>query len=165
MPVLTSASQDPYTGFSVHLKFDGALLSFLSGGSGGALETSGSQALCISVPDTDGNGGIISCSTIGAASTTSAGTLGNIALARKTTSGCSNLHLETLGPPDGGDTTTGTYTIATTGTGQTQTPVPQRNTYGPDVSVNVADGATGCAPAGATPTPTPTATPPPAGGR
>ncbi len=157
VPVLTSASQDPYNGFLVDLRLDGRLLSFVQGASGGAVETSGKGTYCISdTKITGGHGVTFGCVALGPAGTTSAGTLANLTFARKATAGCVTLHLFTYGPPDGGNGSTGTFTIAASFPGSA---AAQQNTYGPDVSVNLADGSTGCAGPAATPTPTMTPTP------
>src|SRR5438445_9628959 len=51
VPINTTATTDPYSGFNIHLRFDGAVLSaspptFVSGG---ALETSGGLVQCFAV--------------------------------------------------------------------------------------------------------------------
>ncbi|MDE3096831.1 MAG: hypothetical protein KGK07_12660 [Chloroflexota bacterium] len=155
VPVLTSASQDPYSGFNATVAFDTSLLTYTTGTSGGALETSGAPTFC-APPMTFSGRANIGCVILGQASTTSAGTLANLTFARKAAAGCVTLHVFTYGPPDGGDTTTGTFTISPPSAPNWD--VPQQNTYGPDVSVNLADGSTGCAGPAATATPTPTAT-------
>ncbi len=68
--------------------------------------------------------------------------------------GCSNLHLFTYGPPDGGNSSFGTFTVDDS----LSNPQPQQNTYGPDVSVNVADGSV-CTSSGGVTGPTATSTP------
>ena len=159
VPVLTSASQDPYTGFNATVAFDAGLLTYKGGTSGGALETSGAPTFC-APPLTFSGRANIGCVILGGGSTTSAGTLANLTFARKAAAGCVTLHVFTYGPPDGGDTTTGTFTIPAHNSPNWD--VPQQNTYGPDVSVNLADGSTGCAGPAATATGTPrawTATP------
>ncbi|MHB8514986.1 MAG: hypothetical protein ACYDCT_06305 [Dehalococcoidia bacterium] len=155
VPVLTSASQDPYRAFNISLSFDNSLLSFTQGTPGGALETSGQQTFC--VPGTVLHGrASFGCAALGSIGTTSAGTLANLTFARKATTGCVTLHLFTYGPPDGGNSTTGTFTVSGSLPGSA---IVQQNTYDPDVSVDLADGSTGCAGPAATPTPTATGTP------
>ncbi len=150
VPVLTSASPNAYTGASVHLRFDGALLSFAGVQSGEALNPP-NGGICVSTIQVDGGDGVIAgCVVFGTYANASAGTLMRITLTPKTPAGCSNLHLFTYGPPDGGDVATGTYTL------DAQSANPQQNTYGLDITVNLADGSTGC---DATPSVSPTATP------
>jgi hypothetical protein len=142
VPVYTTTSTSPYSAFNVHLLFDGSLLSFATAtdfASGGVLETSGANTFCIAQSWDSGSGLIGTCSILGAASTTSTGPLARITLTPKAASGCARLHLFTYGSPDGGDATTGTFTI------NSADATVQHNTYGADVTVNVADGRTGCA--------------------
>jgi hypothetical protein len=142
VPVYTTTTTSAYSAFAAHLGFDGSLLSFATPtdfASGGALETSGASTFCIARSWDAGNGLISTCTILGAASTTSAGPLARITLTPKAVSGCARLHLFTYGLPDGGDATTGTFTINSADV------TVQQNTYGADVTVNVADGRTGCA--------------------
>src|SRR5207253_7038217 len=69
--------------------------------------------------------------------------------------GCSTIHVFTLGAPDNGDGNTGSYTTASV----SNMAVPQTNIYGPDQTADQG-GTTGCQPAGGpTNTPAPTNTP------
>jgi hypothetical protein len=149
VPILTTAAHDALDGFSVDLAFDGSLVSPVATGTGSVLESLGVQLLCLQALQPTNL--IWSCSSTGDTSTTNEGTLAVATFVLKTSTGCARFHVVTLGPPDGGDTNTGTYTIDSTSS------IPQRNTYGTDVTVNLADGIAGCI---APPlTPTPTATP------
>jgi len=155
VPVNTSASPNPYSGANVYVVFDRSLASAVSAGAGPVLQNPGG-ALCVSDLTYDA-GALVACATIGTAETTAAGTLVTFTLAPSAPSGCVALHLFTYGPPDGGDATTGTYTMARIADDNV---VVQKNTYGPDVTVDLATGATGCGlvPIEMTFTPTPTPT-------
>lgn len=155
VPILTTAPQDPLSGFSVNLIYDGSLLSPAGFGAGPVLESLGTGVIC--VHDTFPSSTVWSCSAIGGVSTASAGVLADATFRVTAATGCTQLHIETYGPPDGGDSTTGTYTMADVGEPPFDTIMVQQNAYGPDITVNVADGSTGC---GASPLPTQTLTPP-----
>ncbi len=158
VPVLTTPSADAYSGFNAHLQFDGSLLTADPTGfsSGGLLENTTALPTSCSATIADGGTGIIgSCRLIGPfADVTAGGTLAHIQLTPTGAGGCSKLHLFTLNGPDGGDPTTGTYTINSSGG------VPQANTYGADIEIDATTGGP-CVPATATPTvtATPTLTP------
>lgn len=160
LPILTSAAQDPYIGANVDLVLDRSQLSAVGVEAGPALQGP-NGALCLSKFDFK-DGALAACASMGLSGTTAAGTLVTFTLAPLTSSGCVRLHLFTYGPPDGGDSTAGTYTMASIAPGNI---VPQQNTYGPDITVDLATGATGCTPvATSTPTAVPTATPTPTPG-
>lgn len=99
----------PYAGFNIHLRWDHSLFNFASANTTGTV-LPGSLLCPSAIPDTDGAGVLYACSTLGGAQTSSAGLLGAIVLTPVGT-GCSLLHLFTEGRADGGDTSTGTYTI------------------------------------------------------
>ena len=150
VPVLTSEAPDPYVGFNVHLALDGTLLAAAGAAEGDALQGLGAS-LCIFVKGGDlGAGAMLSCAAEEPEGTTSAGTLATFTLVPSVASGCAVLHIFTPGPPDDGGQTFGSFTLSPDAT-------PQVNTYGPDLSVDLATGATGCA-GDATQTPTPTGT-------
>ena len=113
-----------YTGFNVHLRWDQAVFSFSSANSTGTVIAG---ALCpAAVPDADGAGVTFACTSVGGAGTTAPGLLATIVLT-PTGAGCSPLHLFTYGGADGGNASTGTYTIdATTHTPQPLTTIDAR---------------------------------------
>lgn len=136
----------PYTGWSIHLRWDPAVFSFDS--AAGAGPFAGSGAICAGpTADADGAGTVLSCSLVGNAAQTSSGSLATFTLAPKG-NGCSALHITTLGPPDGGDTTTGSYTIEQDGDPSDPVPSPQVNAY-----IDAAADASG-APCGSSAPPT-----------
>ena len=98
---------DDYSGFNVHVRWDPAVFTFSS------WSTTGSAVSWpFPVPNVmDGdNAGVTVGGLLLGTSTTSTGLLGTLSLT-PAQSGCSALHLFTYGPPDGGDTSTGTYLI------------------------------------------------------
>ena len=108
VPVRTTGSASaPYAGFSVHLRWDKAVFTYLSANSSGSVLAS---PFCPSpTVDSDGGGVPYACtSTSGSVTTT--GLLATIVLA-PAAAGCSPLHLFTFGAPDGGDATSGTYAV------------------------------------------------------
>jgi hypothetical protein len=108
LPVNTTGSGfAPYSGFSVHLRWTSSVFTFASANSTGTVISS---PFCPNpIVDSDGAGVIYACtSTSGSATTT--GLLATIVLS-PAASGCSPLHLFTFAGIDGGDSTTGTYTI------------------------------------------------------
>ena len=108
VPVRTTGSASaPYAGFSVHLRWDKAVFTYLSANSSGSVLAS---PFCPSpTVDSDGGGVTYACtSTSGSVTTT--GLLATIVLA-PAAAGCSPLHLFTFGAPDGGDATSGTYAV------------------------------------------------------
>jgi hypothetical protein len=149
VPVLISTPPNPWHGFNLHVTYDGALLTGTAAQAGDWLQASASGFICTAlVSDGGPNGKVVACSLLGAGSVSSAGTLATLIFTPLSASGCTRLHLVTYGPPDGGTLATGTFTLAASST-------LQHNTYGPDITINVADGTTGCAAP-----PLPTATPP-----
>jgi hypothetical protein len=151
VPVITTGTGfDPYVGFNARLLWDPAIFAFSSFNSTGTVIN---FAFCVppfTGADPDGGGIIVACAALGAPTTTT-GLLGTIVLAPVGV-GCSNLHLFTFGPPDGGDGTTGTYTLD-------EDSQPQDNAYGPDKQVDNLGQA--CTLVEETPTPEPTDTPVP----
>jgi hypothetical protein len=146
VPIVTSGSGfDPYTGFNVRLRWDPAVFAFHSAERAGTVISS---PFCVEPffdSDPDGGGVIWACTTLDFANpTTTTGLLGTIVLS-VVSERCSNLHLFTHGPPDGGDGTSGTYTLDLDSE-------PQNNTYGPDMQ------ACAAGPPGEAPTPDPDAT-------
>ena len=144
----------PYSGFSLHMRWDPALFEFVSATpAGGLFDSSAGNALCIG-PDTqgydaDGGGMIMSCSAIGDTTVSGGGLLVTVVLSVKG-SGCTRLHLTSLGPPDGGDSTSGTFTIA-----GGVNPVPEANVLQDaliEASTGTACGANTATPNAATPT-------------
>ncbi|HEY7944113.1 MAG TPA: hypothetical protein VIH15_06395 [Casimicrobiaceae bacterium] len=108
VPVSTTGSGlQPYSGFSLHLRWTASVFTYDSFSSTGSIVTS---PICLAKADADGGGVILSCSATGGTSTTNAGLLATVVLA-PAASGCSPLHLFTYGGDDAGDSTTGTYTI------------------------------------------------------
>ncbi len=105
---MDGAGISPYSGFNIHLGFSGTFFSFDSASSAGSVLSSPACA----GPAPDGFGGVIfGCTTLAGASTSASGLLATFVLAPKSPPGCSNVYLKTLGPPDGGDASTGTYII------------------------------------------------------
>lgn len=106
----------PYSGFNIHLWWSGERFSFDHASSSGSVIPS---PIC-APPTSDGFSGVIfACSALGGASVSAGGLLATFVLTPASPPGCSNVALFTLGPPDGGDTSTGTYTIdAATGAPQ-----------------------------------------------
>jgi hypothetical protein len=150
VPVLTSAAQDPYLAFNVHVTFNGSLLSATSAQAGDALQGLGSGIFCVPLMVMDGgSGALVPCTVLGGGpGTTTAGTLTTLTFTLRAATGCSHLHLFTFGPPDNGDVSSGTFTM-------TSSTALQQNTYGSDITVDLVTGATGCTPS---PSPTPVAT-------
>jgi hypothetical protein len=110
VPVSTTGSDlTPYTGFSIHLRWDPSLFSFASASSAGSV-IPGSLFCPAARVDADGAGAIYACTAIGGSPTTTAGLLATVSLTPVGT-GCSALHLFTYGGADNGDAGSGTYTI------------------------------------------------------
>jgi hypothetical protein len=110
VPVSTTGSNlTPYTGFSIHLRWDPSLFSFASASSAGSV-IPGSLFCPAARVDADGAGAIYACTAIGGSPTTTAGLLATVSLTPVGT-GCSALHLFTYGGADNGDAGSGTYTI------------------------------------------------------
>ncbi|MBF6601259.1 MAG: hypothetical protein IVW36_12200 [Dehalococcoidia bacterium] len=117
----------PYSGFGIHARWNPAIFAVDSADPAGG-PFAGDAALCIgptaSAGDADGAGTIVACALKGSNTVSSSGLLTTLVFTPKG-SGCSVIHLTTLGAPDGGDTTTGTYTIEPEGTDV----APQVNAY------------------------------------
>jgi hypothetical protein len=110
VPVSTAGSGlAPYTGFSVHVRWDPAIFSFSSASSTGSV-LPGSPFCPAAQVDADGAGVVYASTATGGNQTTSAGLLATITLTPAGT-GCSALHLFTYDGADNGDTGTGTYTM------------------------------------------------------
>ena len=125
MPVNTTGTALPaYAGFNIHVRWDSAVFSFDSANTTGSVIAG---PLCASFPDADGGGARYAC--ISGGTTASSGLLGTIVLT-PAASGCSQLHLFTLSPPDSGDQLTGTFLLNLGG----ETLEPEQYT---DASANV----------------------------
>ena len=123
--ITTSAPVDPYYAWNVHVRWDPSILSY---------ESIASQAnICGALADSDGGGAILGCSIPGGSPVSDAGTLAMLTL-RASGAGCSVVHLVTYEGGDSGDRLTGTYTLNATDL------IPQSNTYGGDVAVNLGGG-------------------------
>lgn len=132
---------DAYNAYNLHLRWDPTLFTFSGASSNGLVF--GDTAFCAPpLRDRDGAGVVVGCMSIGA-STKNSGLLATILLA-PVSPGCSVLHLFTFGPPDHGDTNTGTYTVNAADS------TVQVNTY--------VDGTTDSTGAPCTPPPSPTPT-------
>lgn len=102
----TGSVVDPYFGFNIHLTWDPGVFTFSSANNTGTVINA---PFCPPPAVDAGGGGVIFGCTSTGGSTSTTGLLGTIVLTP--ISGCSALHLFTFGPPDNGDSTTGTYTI------------------------------------------------------
>jgi hypothetical protein len=155
IPINTTSPVDPYSGANVHLTWNASLLTFAPPVDAGTSVFAGAGPLCAAGADAGGGGVSASCvsSVFPAGTISTGGLLMNIKLTPVVPTGCATLHLFSVNAPDGGDSSTGTYTI------DDNTGGVQANLYGPDVTVNTATGATGCGVATNTPTATNTATP------
>jgi Mg-chelatase subunit ChlD len=133
------------------LAFDASEVSPSSTSAGSVIQSLGLGMFCYQSPSPAIVTVTWGCTVLGMASTTSAGELAVAEFALKGNTGCARFHIVTYGPPDGGDLITGSYTI------DAATPGAQQNTYGGDITVNLADGSVGCAapPLTVTPTETP----------
>ena len=153
VPINGTAATDDYVGVNITLTWDPTLLSLSTSDINGSTLAALGGFLCL--PGTyngpGGVGALNSCSVF-VGSTHAAGLLMTFHL-NVVASGCSKLHIVTYDAPDNGDTTFGAYTIDLVGGG------PQANPLGPDVNVDTATGATGCATSQPTDTPTATNTP------
>jgi hypothetical protein len=107
----------PYSGFSVHLRWDPRVFALARATSRGGifdLETGGPGAFCAgpsNVLDDDGGGFTMGCVFLGPRATTAAGLLATITLTPRA-AGCSAIHIETYGAADGGDSSTGSFLVA-----------------------------------------------------
>jgi hypothetical protein len=95
--------------FNVHLRWDPTLFSFVDASpTGGLFEA---DSTCPDhILDPDGGGATFACAFSDAQGATSTGLLATITLNPEAT-GCSRLQLATFGPPDGGDASSGTFTV------------------------------------------------------
>ena len=109
---------DSYDGFNLHLRWAPTVFG-LSAVDGGGTVIEGSDCWP-TIPDGDGGGVTFSCTAGGP--TTVNGVLATLMLA-PLNMGCSTLHMVTLGSPDNGDVSTGSYTV------DAATKDPQANTY------------------------------------
>jgi hypothetical protein len=104
----------PYIGFNIHLRWEPGIFQ-LDSASEDDGPFAGTAAICLgptpSAGDHDGGGAILSCSLIGSTSTVSSAGLLTTFLLTPKGSGCSQLHLTTIGPPDNADATAGTFTM------------------------------------------------------
>jgi hypothetical protein len=147
VPVNLTAAGNPYSGFQVNMTFDSSALAYVSGVDGGALGSAGAQTFCASAPNLT-SPAVMGCTVLGSTNfPTTSGVLARITLKPLHANGCVVLHLVSVGAPDNAGQD-GTFTlVAANGI-----PSVEHNTYGPDVSVNLADGGV----CGAAPTQTPT---------
>lgn len=124
VPIVTSgAGFAPYMAYNIHLRWDNNVFQFTSaaGPSGGPFDPTGSDAVCPpSILDSDGGGVAFGCAQLPPAAYAYAGLLATIVLQPVATSGCSVLHLLTLGGTDAAPD--GTSTIDLGGT-------PEANAY------------------------------------
>lgn len=116
VPITVSGdAASAYAGYNVHVRWDPKVFSFLP-----TKEATNSVLAAPYCPapilDSDGGGATYSCIAIGEP-TKATGLLTTVVLSPQAESGCSKLHLFTFGAPDGGDATTGTYTIDATTSG------------------------------------------------
>jgi len=141
-----------YDGFNLHLRWSPGVFTFGDINAAGGLFDPASGAFCIANRDkydADGGGVTFACTGLGSSSaTTATGLLATLTL-RPSQSGCSKVHFFTFGSPDGGDSTSGTYTI------DDDTSTAQANPY-IDLGVDV-DGQL-CQSGELEPPPTPSAT-------
>jgi hypothetical protein len=140
---------EPYVGFNLAITWDPAVFAYSNSSTAGGVL----PALFCPAPDTTDlkspghDGVIVSCVSLAGTGTTATGLLATIELS-VVAPGCSAIHLNTFGPPDGGNSLTGSYTLADDFSSF------QTNTY-QDATLDDT-GASGCTP---TPTQTPTPTP------
>lgn len=134
VPIAAGASPAPYSGFSLHLRWDPAVFSFVAATSAGAVFDQGTgNAMCFantSQFDHDGGGVVFSCSALGSTTVSAPALLATVAL-KPSGGGCSPLHLTTYGPPDWGDSSSGSFTIEEPAnpTPEYNQNTPQTNTY------------------------------------
>ncbi len=152
----TGSVPNSYAGSNLHIRWDATVFSFSSANATGSLFDPGaSLGFCPApVPDGDGGGVLFACTGFNA--TSNLGLLATFNLTPVGT-GCSTIHLFTFGPPDNGDSTTGSYTI------DGATFSPQQNIY---ADGNTDTSGSACSAVTSTPTGaanTSTSTPVPAG--
>lgn len=129
VPILSAGSGfTPYTGAGIHLRWDPAVFRPDSYDMTGSVI---SPNYCIYVPDADGAGAYLGCVVLGPTQIADVGLLATLVL-KPVASGCSSLHLLTLGPPDWASEDVATYTI--TILNSPDNVVAESNTYGPDVT-------------------------------
>jgi hypothetical protein len=110
VPVNSTGTGVPaYSGLNIHVRWDGGVFSFDSVNSTGGVIAS---PLCAAFADDDGGGARYAC--ISGGQTTATGLLATIVLS-PAASGCSSLHLFTLGAPDNGDQLTASFILSPTG--------------------------------------------------
>lgn len=151
------AATDPYIGFTIHLRWDPAVFSFASANATGGVfdpNASPSTGFCVSDSttfDSDGGGVVFGCSGY-AATQTSYHLLATISLT-PVAAGCSTLHLYTYGGTDGGDSSSGTFTVNAADN------TPQSNGYRDGTADNLGQSCTPpqlpSSPSGGTPSPAP----------
>jgi hypothetical protein len=102
----------PYVGINVHLRWAPGVFHFGAvDATGGPFD--GGHGLCASATAGDGDrGGVaVGCSLFGSQVTVGSAGLNFMIALVPAADGCSPLHLVTYGAPDGGDSSTGTYTL------------------------------------------------------
>jgi hypothetical protein len=110
VPVNSTGTGVPaYSGLNIHVRWDGGVFSFESVNSTGGVIAS---PLCAAFADDDGGGARYAC--ISGGQTTATGLLATIVLS-PAASGCSSLHLFTLGAPDNEDQLTASFILSPTG--------------------------------------------------
>ncbi len=153
VPVLASGSGfNPYRGANIHLRWDASVFAFSKVTAVGGILDPTIRAYCVTpLLDSDGGGATYGCVLVGAPSL-STGLLATFTLV-PTGAGCSPLHLFTVGPPDNGQSTYGTYTMSADAY-----PQVQQNALTDGSVCFPADGATPAATATSTATATATST-------
>ncbi len=130
VPVVAAGSGfDAYRGVSIHLRWDPAVFRFLSANAERAvfepdtakidagIDPAPGTGFCVYPTgwqggvDADGGGATFGCVLLGSHAGTKTGLLATFEL-KAVAPGCSALHLLTYGPPDGADSTFGTFTIS-----------------------------------------------------
>jgi hypothetical protein len=135
VPITTSVASNSYSGYNAHITFDGTKLTYGGFNPGGILRPNGATNFCVAIATDGGSGATGSCNINGPEQTTSAGTLATFTLNRLVMSGCASIRLINFGPPDNGDSNTGSYTINSFDS------TAQSNTYGvKSLTVNLANG-------------------------
>ena len=133
--VLAAFFGDPFVAYKVHVRWDPRLFRFRYLNYGAQLFAR-DGAVCVdptTSADADGGGIIFGClSTLGPVF--GGGSLANIRLTA-VGSGCSPLHVVTLGPPDGGDGRMGSYFVRADGL------IPERGSYSDSTSDETGTGA------------------------
>lgn len=147
----------PYTTYNVSFRFDDTVLAMGTWTSVWSDPALLQPPLCIGVatPGSPTSGFMVACATVGAQALATTGDLVQLTFVpRGQQPGCGTVHLIGLGPPDGGDENTGSYTLYLP---QPDDPQPQANTYGvTTVYLPVNGGSCATPPPTLTPAPTPT---------